>query len=794
MKCLTSMSVGLILIVSSLVSAGTEEPWRGQWIGLDEPCPANTWLCFREQIELGRVPETAMARIACDSKYWLWINGELVVFEGQLKRGPTPKDTYFDRVDLRPHLKCGVNTVAVLLWYWGKQGFSHNSSGKAGLVFDARIGRRRLGSDGTWKVMRHPAYGSTKPPHPNFRLPESNIHFDARRDVGPWMNPGFDDTNWAKATPFGTPPVAPWNTLYERPIPQWKDYGLTNYVSVQDKQNDDGTVTWIGKLPYNCHVTPYLEVETKAGQRIGIQTDNYLGGSAPSVRAVYVTRGGFQRHESLGWMNGHDVRYTMPRDVKVLSLRYRETGYNAAFEGRFTCDDAALNTLWTKAERTLHVTMRDTYMDCPDRERAQWWGDAVNELGEAFYVFDAQRGPLLAKKGIYELARWQRADKTLYSPVPAGVPGPGNLDMKVSDGTWNKELPRQMLASVGWYGFWTYYWYTGDRQTIGDVYPAVRDYLSVWRLGDDGLVVHRPGDWDWTDWGTNKDVPVLENAWLYLTLKGAVEMARLTGHESDVPGYRVMMQSIESHFNKTFWRGDKYHSPSYQGETDDRANALAVVAGLAKPANYPAIRKVLRTQYWASPYMEKYVLESLYLMGAPDEAVARMKKRWAAQIESPLTTLWEGWGLGKEGYGGGTYNHAWSGGPLTALCQYAAGVAPTRAGFEQFAVLPQMGPLQRIDMTTPTPHGAIDLKLRRTREHFTIDVMVPTGTDAVLGVPKTPSAPRTIAVDGRVLWRAGKPTDCSTPIRWLGEDERWIKLAAPAGRILIEVSYGKPAS
>jgi len=347
---------------------------------------------------------------------------------------------------------------------------------------------------------------------------------------------------------------------------------------------------------------------------------------------------------------------------------------------------------------------------------------------------------------------------------------------------------------VGWYGFWTYYWYTGDQQTIADVYPAVRDYLSLWRLGDDGLVVHRPGDWDWTDWGTNKDVPVLENAWLYLTLKGAVEMAQLTGHERDIAGYQAKMRSIETYFNETYWRGDKYHSPGYKGETDDRANALAVVAGLAKPAYYPAIRKVLDTQYWASPYMEKYVLESLYLMGAPDEAVARMKQRWATQIQSPLTTLWEGWGIGNEGFGGGTYNHAWSGGPLTALAQYAAGVAPTQAGFKEFAVLPQMGPLKRIDTTVPTPHGTIDLKLRRTEDRFIMDLTVPTGTEAVIGIPKVPGVPQTIASDGRILWRDGRSTDPDAPVRWLGGDGPWIKLAVPAGRIVIEASYGNLAS
>jgi len=781
MKRLGSVGVviALVLVLSSLTLAGSERSWRGQWIGADQACPANTWLCFRKQFELEQIPQTVLARIACDSKYWLWINGDLVVFEGQLKRGPTPKDTYYDKVEIGPYLKQGTNTVAVLVWYWGKQGFSHNSSDKAGLLFDAQAGRQILASDGTWKVALHPAYESTEPPHPNFRLPEHNIRFDARKDFGPWMNPGFDASDWASAASFGAPPVEPWNALHERPIPLWKDSGLQGYVSVEEKTNDDGTVTLIGKLPYNCHVTPCLEVIAADGQRIGIQTDDYLGGGPPSVRAIYMTREGWQRYESLGWMNGHDVRYTMPKDVKVLSVTYRETGYNAAFEGTFACDDPALNTLWKKAERTLYVTMRDTYMDCPDRERAQWWGDMVNELGEAFYVFDARRGPLLAKKGIYELARWQRSDKTLYSPVPAGVPGPDNLDMKVSDGTWNKELPRQMLASVGWYGFWTYYWYTGDRQTIADVYPAVRDYLSVWQLGDDGLVVHRSGDWDWTDWGTNKDVPVLENAWVYLALKGAVEMALLTGHEQDVAGYRATMQSIESHFNDAFWQGDEYHSPGYEGQTDDRANAMAVVAGLAPPAYYPAIREVLRTQYWASPYMEKYVLESLYLMGEPDEAVARMKERWATQIDSPLTTLWEGWGIGDEGFGGGTYNHAWSGGALTALSQYAAGVAPTKAGFAQFAVLPQMGPLTRIDTTVPTPHGTIDLHLRNVGNRLVMDLTVPSDTEAIVGIPKIQGTPKAIEVDGRPLAQASH-------IHRVGEDDKWIKLTVPAGRIRIE--------
>ena len=87
----------------------------------------NQWICYRKALRLEQAPHHAVARIAADSKYWLWINGELVVFEGQLKRGPTPRDSYFDRVDLSPYLRAGDNTIAVLLWYFGKHGFSHNS-------------------------------------------------------------------------------------------------------------------------------------------------------------------------------------------------------------------------------------------------------------------------------------------------------------------------------------------------------------------------------------------------------------------------------------------------------------------------------------------------------------------------------------------------------------------------------------------------------------------------------------------------------------------------------------------
>jgi len=120
------------------------------------------------------------------------------------------------------------------------------------------------------------------------------------------------------------------------------------------------------------------------------------------MRAKYVTRKGVQKYESYGWINGQKVIYTIPKGIKVLCLKYRETGYDTEFAGSFQSSDDFLNRIWEKARRTLYVTMRDTYMDCPDRERAQWWGDEVNEAGESYYSL-CPKSHLLFRKGMYEL-------------------------------------------------------------------------------------------------------------------------------------------------------------------------------------------------------------------------------------------------------------------------------------------------------------------------------------------------------------------------------------------------------
>ena len=191
---------------------------------------------------------------------------------------------------------------------------------------------------------------------------------------------------------------------------------------------------------------------------------------------------------------------------------------------------------------------------------------------------------------------------------------------------------------------------------MAGIYDRMHRYLhEVWQVGKSGLVVERDGDWSWGDWGENIDMGVLSNCWYYLALKAEKAFALQLGKTADAGDIGRMMYSIEKCFDTKFWTGSAYRSPGYKGETDDRAQAMAVVSGLASADKYPALVKVLKKEYHASPYMEKYVLEALFRMNEPAFALERIKQRYTKMMNYPeYTTLFEGWGIGPDGFGGGT--------------------------------------------------------------------------------------------------------------------------------------------
>ncbi|MBQ9474878.1 MAG: glycoside hydrolase [Bacteroidales bacterium] len=667
------------------------------------------WIAYREDVQVGAIPSQVIARIAADSKYWLWINGEMAVFEGGLKRGPAPNASYVDEVDISPYLQTGKNRIAVLQCYFGKSGFSHLDSGQAAFYMSAPDIKLETGPH--WKCKVLDAYSLTDKPLPNYRLSEPNILYDARKSEGAWRTAATLPQGFAAAK------VLPDDVLGElvpRPIPQWKNFGIKP-LDWTVKAGDE-VDTLICKLPYNMQMTPIISVDDPlGGSLIKIQTDHAWHGKANNVRAEYITRAGRQSYESFGWMNGEQLLVITPRKLRVLSISCRETGYNSDFCGSFNCSDPFVMKFWQKAKRTLYVNMRDTFFDCPDRERAQWWGDAVLLSSECFYTMDC-RSHALVKKGILELCNFQAPGGELHSPVP---------------GNYKHELPCQMLATVGRYGIWNYYMNTGDKQTLEYAYPHVQKYLSLWSLDSTGLTEFRKGGWTWGDWGENKDIRLLEAGWHYLALEAAANMADELGKGDEAAAYRQTMTRLAKGFNAC-WDGKQYRHPDYTKETDDRVNALAVLCGIADKGKYPAILKLLKTQENASPYMEKYVMEALFKMGEGEYAMERFKKRFGQMVSNDTySTLWEGWEVESSAFGGGTTNHAWSGGALIVIASQLFGLTPAEPGWTKVNFNPQFAGMQEGEIIFKTVKGSIKCSFSNNGGKPVADCSVPAGVELI---------------------------------------------------------------
>ena len=115
-KRIIPMLVSVVMLVTSVFSGfcfaepSEKKDWTAYWIWNTQtpatlPEEGDVWMNFRKEFTLDSLPQQrVVADIAAESKYFLYINGELAVFDGGLKRGLDRKSGYYDKVDITDYL------------------------------------------------------------------------------------------------------------------------------------------------------------------------------------------------------------------------------------------------------------------------------------------------------------------------------------------------------------------------------------------------------------------------------------------------------------------------------------------------------------------------------------------------------------------------------------------------------------------------------------------------------------------------------------------------------------------
>ncbi|MBQ7226747.1 MAG: alpha-rhamnosidase [Clostridia bacterium] len=373
----------------------------------------------------------------------------------------------------------------------------------------------------------------------------------------------------------------------------------------------------------------------------------------------------------------------------------------------FSCDDELVNRMWNVCKYTMLLNSREGFFDGIKRDRWVWSGDAYQSYFVNYYLaFDKE----IVKRTI----RMLRGAEPMLKHINT-----------ISDYTF------YWLCSI-----WDYYFYTGDKDFVCDIYPDMLSVLSFveGRLSPDGMFERKPDDWVFMDWSTFDPAgPICaEQMVLCKAYDGVSKCAALVGDEKTAVRAEKQRDYIKEKINERYWCEDKGafvddYTTGRENVTR-HANIFAILFDLTSEERK---KKILENVIYnkeitpiTTPYFEFYELDAMCRIGDFKYMTDMLHSYWGAMLDLGATTIWEEFDPTKKGIEhyemyGGKYEkslcHAWGASPIYLLGKYALGVYPTCAGYTEYEVKPSLMSFGKIEGTVPTPKGNVTVKMDKER-------------------------------------------------------------------------------
>ncbi|MBQ9131546.1 MAG: hypothetical protein IJX62_03635, partial [Clostridia bacterium] len=395
-------------------------------------------------------------RIAADSDYTVWINGQLVGF-GQY--GDYPHYKIGDRIDISDYTVKGVNHIAVTVWYYGEDSQTY-ILGNAGLIYEVRCdGTVAACSSASTLSRLSPAYV-----HGECRMISGQLGFTYHVD-----NQKNDHFEQSRKTVGFAPSVEVEGISYRispRPIKRltlgercaskicqqgvFTKYAYTQNLGMDlqgaslslrslkdmtgslDRTMRDGLelVAQDGDgiyliLDLGEETVGFLDVdfEVDADCRVDVAYGEHLqdGRCRSGVRdfsCAFEARAG--RNQYLNTFRRFGCRYLQfffhASRVRVSYLGMCPVNYPVTRK-EFTSGNLLRDTIYDVCCRTLECCMHVHYEDCPWREQALYTMDSRNQMLCGYFAFGEKN---FARASLKLISKGLRPDGILSLCYPAG--------------------------------------------------------------------------------------------------------------------------------------------------------------------------------------------------------------------------------------------------------------------------------------------------------------------------------------------------------------------------------------
>ncbi len=397
--------------------------------------------------------------------------------------------------------------------------------------------------------------------------------------------------------------------------------------------------------------------------------------------------------------------HLIPEDgVSIGSVEMDEELCPLPRRGAFRCSDELLNRVWEVSAHTLEITTRELFIEGAKRDRWTWSGDARQSYLMSYYLFG---GSDTAKDTLF----YQRGGDPLVMHIN-----------QIMDYTF------YWFLSV-----WEYYMHTGDRLFLEQVVTRMESLMDfvLSRLDAAGRPHDRTGDWIFIDWAPEElhnkgGVTSFEQMLLSESLAAMANVLDELGRDGSA-AYRRRAKSLRMELVPLFWseeKGGLMHLLRDDGTLDKQMTRYPNMFGLgwgyfddrqreSVLKNVIFNEAVMKIQ---TPYMRFYELDALCGLGMRRRVLDDVRAYWGGMLKEGATSFWELYNPGEKGrekYAmyrrpfGKSLCHAWGAGPVYLFGRHLLGVRPTRPGFAQYEVRPDLAGLEWMDGSVPTPHGEV---------------------------------------------------------------------------------------
>lgn len=759
----------------------SENRWKGQWIGLDQAMPWDreemhsrlSARYLRTEFTTDKPIKRATAFIAGLGLYEFYINGQKVGNE-VLTPAPTDyrKTILYNTYDVTALIQ-SQNAIGVVLgngrYYTMCQNYKPYKIANFGypklrlnLVIEYVDGSREtIASDTRWKLT------------PDGPIRSNNEYdgeiYDARKELGAWTQPGYNDSTWIPAQRVSIPT----GTLRGAMMPGMKIWQEIKPVSVIETEK--GFILDFGQ---NMAGWVEMKVQGQAGDSIFLQYAERLNKDGKSLFTenlrdalstdTYICNG--EEDENEKWapiFSYHGFRYVEVSGYKNLSGTSKLSARHPLTEcftaqvisddmeetGTFSSSDKTLNAIVKNARWGILGNYKGMPVDCPQRnERQPWLGDRTKGCWGESYLFGNER---LYTKWVRDICEAQREDGCIPDVAPA---------------FWNYYSDNVTWPSALIFACEMIYTQYGNMEPIRKHYSSMQrwiEHMAKEYTNRAGLIVKdKYGDWcvppespemiHSQDPARKTDGRLIASAYFYKDLKIMAGFARLLGMSADAERYDADAEKLKAAFNRIFLtvqpatgKGD---SVAFYANNTVTANLLPLAFDMIPAPYAEAVAKNLSTTIIEThnAHISCGVIGMQWLFGqlcrigqsnlAYQMASHTSYPSFGYMIENGATTIWELWNGDTANPWMNSGNHVMLLGDFLPFCfEELGGIRPStdKVGFKHIIFKPcfDIKQLDHVDVTYQTPYGQVESRWKKSRAHIVWDIMLPPNTTAEVHLP-----------------------------------------------------------